>query len=221
MTKPITDRPLKRAGRKPMKYDEAVALEVCERIANGESLEDICEDPRVPSEMTIRRWMAAQPTFREAYARAREQQMEKWADDVIRIADDASGDYVDRVGKDGVVERVVDPETVQRSKLRIDTRKWLMSKLAAARYGDRVDVNVSGSVEVSALSDEELEARTRARLVALGVEVAAPLLLPMPGAARAPAPKPEAEPVVTDVEPAAGPRSPRKKSANGLLGLAV
>lgn len=220
MTKPITDRPLKPAGRKPMEYDEKIAAEVCERIANGEGLEGICDDSRVPSEMTIRRWMAAQPTFREAYARAREQQMEKWADDVIRIADDASGDYVDRVGKDGVVERVVDPETVQRSKLRIDTRLRLMSKLAPGRYGDRVDVHVSATVEIGALSDAELEARTRARLVALGVEVAGPLLLALPGSTGTPPPEP-VEPVAGRPELDADPGPVRKKSANDLLGLVV
>ncbi len=52
-----------------------------------------------------------------------------------------------------------------------------MSKLAARRYGDKIDVNLSGSVEVSALSDAELEARTKARLKALGVDVAGPLLV--------------------------------------------
>ncbi len=202
---------------KPMPYDEEIALEVCERIAQGEGLEGICEDPRLPCETTVRKWMAKESSFAVAYARAREQQMEKWADDVIRIADDASGDYVDRIGKDGAVERVVDPETVQRSKLRIDTRMRLMSKFAAKRFGDKLDLTLTGAVEVSSLSDAELEARTRARLVALGVDVAAPLLLPMPGAVPAPAPAvaPAPEPIEA-VEPAAeepapGPRSTRRK----------
>ena len=128
--------------------------------------------------------------------------MEKWADDVIRIANDASGDYVDRIGRDGEVERVVDPETVQRSKLRIDTRMRLMSKFAAKRFGDKLDLTLTGAVEVSSLSDAELEARTRARLVALGVQVTAPLLLPMPGAVPAPAAAP---PPVSTVS---GPRPP-------------
>ena len=103
--------------------------------------------------------------------------MEHWSDEIVQIADDATNDYMDREAKNGEVERVLDPEAVQRSKLRIDTRKWLMSKLAAQRYGDKIDVNVSATVEVGALSDAELEKRTQARLKALGVEVAGPLLL--------------------------------------------
>ncbi len=211
MTKPITDRPLKTAGQKPWVYDEAIALEVCERLSEGESLRSICEDPRLPSHQTIYKWAAVQPTFRTAYARAREAQMEGWADDIVEIADDASNDYIERIGKDGEVERVFDPEAVQRSKLRIDTRKWLMSKLAAKRYGDKLAVDVTGSVEVAALSDAELEARTRARLVALGVEVTRPLLLTLPGQ-RAAKPVPEPEPVEIEAEPA------RQGRAAAILG---
>ena len=188
---------------KPMPYDEAIALEVCERIAQGEGLEGICEDPRLPCETTVRKWMAKESSFAAAYARAREQQMEKWADDVIRIADDASGDYVDRIGKDGEVERVVDPETVQRSKLRIDTRMRLMSKFAAKRFGDKLDLTLTGAVEVSSLSDAELEARTIARLKALGVEVTGPLLLGL-APAKAAVDQPVDQPEPVDPEPDPG-----------------
>ena len=68
------------------------------------------------------------------------------------------------------------------------------------------------------LSDEELEARTRARLVTLGVEVTAPLLLPMPGSTAAPAP-PTGGGAGQARQLAPSPRSARKKSANDLLGL--
>ncbi len=235
MTKPITDRPLKTAGQKPWVYDEAIALEVCERLSEGESLRSICEDPRLPSHQTIYKWAAVQPIFKTAYARAREAQMERWSDDIVEIADEAATATGERIDKEGTVEAIVDPGVIQAAKLRIDTRKFLMAKLAPQRYGERVDLNVSGSVEVSALSDEELEARTRARLVALGVAVAGPLLLALPGAAQEPTPIPTPEPEPTDgestptagePEPTAGestpgPRSTRKKSANDLLGLVV
>jgi hypothetical protein len=150
--------------------------------------------------------------------------MERWADEIVTIADDASGDYVEQANKEGEVERVFDPEAVQRARLRIDTRKFLMSKLAPRVYGDKLDLNLSGAVEVSSLSDAELEARTRARLVELGVEVGGPLLLPLPG--QSPDPASDPEPLVIDaapVEPAppAEPAStaPAKRSAATLLGL--
>lgn len=189
MTKPITDRPLKRAGRKPWEYDEEIAAEVCDRLSQGESLRSICEDPRLPSHQTIYKWAAVQPTFRTAYARAREAQMEGWADEIVEIADDDSGDYVERIGKDGTVERAFDPENVQRSKLKIETRKWIMSKLAP-RYADKVALDVSGTIDVSTLSDAELEKRLKTGLAALGVETAGPLLI-VPPASAPPEPEPE------------------------------
>ncbi len=99
------------------------------------------------------------------------------------IADDATNDYMERLSKNGDIERAVDPETVQRSKLRIDTLKWLMSKYSPRRFGDKIDVNMTGEVKVSTLSDADLEARLQARLAALGVDAAAPLLVPGPGTA--------------------------------------
>ncbi len=177
MTKPITDRPLLRPPRPLIPFDEAIAFEICRRIAKGEGLREICADPDVPSHQVVYGWMAVESAFKTAYARAREAQMETWADELVEIADDATNDYIERIGKDGEVERVIDPEAVQRSKLRIDTRKWIMARLAPKRYGDKIDVNLSATVEVSTLSDAELEARTKAHLKALGIEHSGPLLL--------------------------------------------
>ena len=171
---------------KPKPYDEAVAQVICERIIEGQSLREICRDPDMPGKDTVYKWLAVTPTFSDAYARAREHQCDAWADDMREIADDATNDYMERLSKNGDIERVVNPETVQRSKLRIDTLRWLMSKYSPRRFGDKIDVNVSASVEVSALSDAELEARTQARLKALGVEMAGPLLVTQARALAAP-----------------------------------
>ena len=84
---------------------------------------------------------------------------------------------MDRLNKAGQLERAPDPETVQRSKLRIDALKWLMSKHSAARYGDKLDLNVTDASKVAALSDAALEARLAARLQGLGVDVPDGLLV--------------------------------------------
>ena len=209
-------------------YNEDLAVEVCQRIAAGEHLRDICNDPRIPSTWTVRKWMADEGTFSVAYARAREAQMDVFSQEIIEIADDAAKLKTERTGKNGEVTDVVtDPGAVQAAKLRIDTRWRLMATLARTIYGDKVDVNLSGSVEVSALSDEELEARTRARLVTLGVETAGPLLLANPGTVQAPLSVPSVAPELVEViepsagEPTRGSRSTRKKSTNDLLGLVV
>ncbi len=59
-------------------------------------------------------------------------------DEALEIADDASGDWM--VDKDG--KKTLDHEHVQRSRLRVDTRKWAAGKLApkATRFSTRAMV---------------------------------------------------------------------------------
>ena len=172
-------------ARHAIPYDQAIADEVCHRIAEGEGLEAICRDPHIPSERQLRSWMAIESIFNQAYTRAREFQMERWADDIVRIADDTSGDTMEVAGKNGAIERVVDQENIQRARLRIETRKWIMSKLAP-RYADKVDVSVDAKIRVETMSDTELEDRTRARLLALGIDMPARLRCCLAPLARSP-----------------------------------
>src|SRR6478736_3110654 len=74
--------------------------------------------------------------------RAREEQADKLFQEIIEIADDASGDYV--TTSDG--KRIVDHENIQRSRLRVDARKWAAARLAPKKYGDRVEHDVRGGI---------------------------------------------------------------------------
>lgn len=73
------------------------------------------------------------------YAHAREARADKLAEDVLEIADDGRRDY--DVGEDG--RAVVNNDHIQRSKLRVDSRKWLASKMFPKRYGDKVSTELS------------------------------------------------------------------------------
>jgi hypothetical protein len=121
------------AGR-PSVFSEETAAEICERLVNGESLNAICQDDHMPAESTVRHWVVEDyQGFFAKYARARETQADRFADEIIEIADDKSGDWIERDG-----ELVVNHEHVQRSRLRVDTRKWLMARLAPRKWGDKV-----------------------------------------------------------------------------------
>jgi hypothetical protein len=74
--------------------------------------------------------------------RAREEQADKLFRETIEIADDKSGDYI--TTSDG--KRVVDHENIQRSRLRVDARKWAAARLAPKKYGDRVEHDIKGGV---------------------------------------------------------------------------
>lgn len=114
-------------------------------IANGETISKICAVDGMPEKSAIYSWLAKYSEFAENYARAREAQMEAMVDEIIEISDDGSNDtYTDDDGN----ERT-NGDVIQRSKLRIDTRKWLMSKLAARRYGEKQQVDHTGSLTLT------------------------------------------------------------------------
>ncbi len=121
---------------RPSAYTQKLAESICERIAEGESLRSICEDAKMPDKATVMRWLAdeGKPEFRDQYARARGAQADHFADEILAIADDGKNDtYKTEDGRE-----IVDHDHIQRSRLRVDTPKWLMSKLAPKKYGDKL-----------------------------------------------------------------------------------
>lgn len=100
----------------------------------------------MPCTSTVLKWARTIPEFAQQYAKAREDLLEHWAEEITDIADDGSNDWIRREHESGRVETVPDSEHINRSRLRVDTRKWLLSKLAPRRYGDRLDLtNSDGS----------------------------------------------------------------------------
>ncbi len=104
---------------RPSIYTEGLADRICRRLSEGESLNRICQDAEMPGSTTVFRWLGENQAFRDKYARARETQMDAMAEEILEIAD------------------LGDPEQANWLKLRVDTRKWLMSKIAPKKYGDR------------------------------------------------------------------------------------
>lgn len=112
------------AGR-PSTYSEELADRICEAIATGEALYRMCEERSdLPAERTIYQWLEKHPEFAQKYARARERQADRNADEIVTIADTE--------------------EDPQRARVRMDARKWRASKLAPKRYGDKVQQEISG-----------------------------------------------------------------------------
>lgn len=115
---------------RPSDYTQEIADEICTRLANGESLRAICaadRDDFMPAMGTVFRWLAdpERASFREQYAMAREVQAETMADEIVSIAD---GNGM------GVEEKVA---LSARDRLRVDSRKWVASKLLPKKYGDK------------------------------------------------------------------------------------
>ena len=140
---------------RPSAFTQEIADEICERISNGESLRTICLDEHMPGKSTVFRWLSANEAFQDHYARARELQAETLFDDVLEIADDARNDWMERRGEEDV-GWAVNGENIQRSKLRIDARKWMAGKLQPKKYGERVEHELSGKLETSESDPRQL-----------------------------------------------------------------
>jgi hypothetical protein len=134
----------KRTGR-PSNYSPEITTAICVRLGLGESLREICRDEDMPDKSTVMRWLATHAEFRDQYAGAREAQADYYAEEIIEISDDGSNDWMTRKNADGTDVEVENKEVLSRSKLRVDTRKWLMARMAPKKYGDKITQEVTGA----------------------------------------------------------------------------
>lgn len=136
------------AGGRPTDYTPEIAKEVCLRMADGESLRKICSDEAMPDKSTVLRWVARHEEFRDQYARARELSQEAVAEEYFELLDE-----MPPMKPDGSF----DSAAVNWYKNRADGRKWYLSKIAPKKYGDKIQTEHSGSLNLTNLSDEELD----------------------------------------------------------------
>jgi hypothetical protein len=130
---------------RPSKYSEAVAEKLCVAIAtSSRGLRSICKNPELPSRSTVCRWLMENEDFQGRYARAKEFQRHALDDDIIDIADKCKNGSVDR------------------ARLRIDARKWVLSKLCPKKYGDRVEVDAG---EKNPLTELVAEMKKRSQII--------------------------------------------------------
>jgi hypothetical protein len=117
----------------------------------------------MPSVATVFNWKSKYPEFVEQYTRACEERAEYQFEEMQDIADDGRNDWMEMVNKKGEnVGWKVNGEAVQRSKLRVETRKWAMAKMMPKRFGDRLQVDGNDPIKhdvthkFAAASDEQL-----------------------------------------------------------------
>ena len=114
---------------RPSTYSEYIANVICERISLGESLRAICREDDFPDKVTVLRWLQKHPEFRTQYAQARDEQADTYFDMII---DEAFNSHDAQIGR-----------------LRVDALKWVSSKLAPKRYGDRIEHEHTGEQKLT------------------------------------------------------------------------
>lgn len=120
-------------------YTLELADEICERIANGETLRSICRIAGMPSYRSVYRWREAYPEFASRLAHARDCGGDVIAEETLAIADEGSNDTI-------VTEHGEKPnsEWIARSKLRVETRLKLLAVWFPRKYGQRIDMTTGG-----------------------------------------------------------------------------
>jgi hypothetical protein len=128
---------------RPTTYSKELADKICERLAMGESMRTVCADDDMPAMSSVFKWLREYQEFTEQYARAKQESADAMAEEILDISDNGSNDWMERnYGEESVW--VTNGEALQRSRLRVDTRKWLMAKMKPKKYGEKLDVTSDG-----------------------------------------------------------------------------
>lgn len=140
LTTKVEQKAPKKNGR-PSIYTQELADRICAELAGGKSMRTVCKQDDMPSMDCVFRWLREKPEFNEQYVKAKAESADALVEEMMDIADNGENDWMVRHGKDGEESWVVNGEHVQRSRLRLDTRKWIASKLKPKKYGDKLDMN--------------------------------------------------------------------------------
>lgn len=131
-----TKLPAKHPSGRPSSYTQEKADEICAMIAEGKSIRTICAIDGMPETPTFYRWLRTYPEFLQQYTCAKQDQADALAEEMLDISDDGSNDWMETRNKRGEIEIVLDKEHVNRSRLRVETRKWIASKMKPKVYGE-------------------------------------------------------------------------------------
>lgn len=142
------------AGGRPTTYTVELTDIICERLALGESMRSISLNEDMPAMSTLFKWLREHDEFSEQYTRAKQESADTLTDEMLEIADSD--------------EAKVDAVSVGHARLRIETRKWLASKLKPKKYGDKITQEHTGkdggAIKYENSTDEQLDAKIKALL---------------------------------------------------------
>jgi hypothetical protein len=144
------------AGGRPTKYTKLLANEICRRIASGRTTLSVSKDEDMPNRSTIIDWTYQHEEFSTMYDLARKKLFDHWADEIIDEACDESRDYQKRkrtkISNDGkkttkeiIEETVSDNTATGRDRLKVDSKKWILSRLLPKTYGDKITQEHTGA----------------------------------------------------------------------------
>jgi hypothetical protein len=147
----------------PRQWTSALKMELCRRIAEGQTIYAIAGKNGFPSQSAIYAELRRDHEFMKDYEIAREWQLATWEDEIIELANDSS--------KDRLPDGRIDVDHIARMKLVVNTKQWVMSRRNPRKYGDRVSAEVSGPNGDAIEVKRELSAIEAARTIAFVLEL--------------------------------------------------
>lgn len=158
---------------RPSEFSQEIMAEICERMAEGKSLRQICDDDEMPNRRTIMRWVKNDDAAKKLYDAAQVDRMHWYADEIVNIAYDTSKDTI--TGNAG--QPLCNHEWIARSRLKVDSLKFLMAKLAPRTYGDKLPETAAQMTHEAALL--ELEAEKPRRMEVRWMETSREIIAPI------------------------------------------
>jgi hypothetical protein len=140
---PATPEPIKNPKGRPIKYTKKLADELCSLLAEGLSMRSACRNENMPCMSTVFTWLRTRKDFLEQYEKSKIEAADAMAEDILDIADEDEYDEMEVERADGSTYTKANTEYMQRSRLRVETRKWLMSKMKPKKYGDKLEVDAT------------------------------------------------------------------------------
>lgn len=152
---------------RPSSYTQEIADRICSELVDGKSLRTICKADGMPSCQTVYSWLRTRPEFLDQYARAKEDAADAFAEEMLDIADEASNDWMAANDPDNPGYRL-NGEAINRSRLRVDTRKWIAAKLKPKKYGEKV--SVGGADDLPPIQTADMTETEVARRIAFALQ---------------------------------------------------
>lgn len=148
---------------RPSTFTQELADEICEQLAMGLSMRTVCKAEHMPAMSTVFKWLRENDDFSEQYARAKEEAADAMAEDLLDISDDGTNDWME-INRGDYTSWITNGEALQRSRLRVETRKFLMSKMKPKRYGDKLTLDGEQTInhKFKDMDDEQLDAAIKA-----------------------------------------------------------
>jgi hypothetical protein len=127
-------------------FTQALFDKICDLIAEGMSLREVCKIKGMPNRRTFHDWHQRTPELQTQYDRACLEREDLYFEQIIAIADECRKGIKTTTkgsGKSKTVE-TVETDMTERAKIQIDARKWTLARMNRKKYGDHVTEELTG-----------------------------------------------------------------------------